>query len=138
MQIKRLLTLARFLETRVKDEVFNINFWTCGTTACAGGWACRIPAFRAAGLRVDTTNGLPAFNDQWGVDALAAFFDVTLVTGYRLFVRTHYRTCYCTTRLQVAKRIRQLVARERKRRLMTAHTHTHKPERSQRNHVLPL
>ena len=62
---QRLQTLANFLRT-VPPERFDLENWrsaphtslpitdedlkTCGTTACAVGWACSMPAFKAEGL----------------------------------------------------------------------------------------
>lgn len=57
---KRLLKLAEFLKT-VPAKRFDYNSWvgedwkgspdlSCGTTACALGWATQVPAFKRAGL----------------------------------------------------------------------------------------
>jgi hypothetical protein len=59
---KRLLKLADFLRT-VPQREFNMCEWysrvkegeVCKTAACAAGWACSIPSFRRAGLRLDMT-----------------------------------------------------------------------------------
>ena len=61
MNTKRLLKLAEFLRT-VPVKRFDYTKWvgkdwkgsqnlSCGTTACALGWAVTIPSFRKAGLR---------------------------------------------------------------------------------------
>lgn len=69
MNIERLTILAKFLET-VQDNKLDLYSWRnntatvinsydvldealihdCNTTACAMGWACVIPEFKAAGL----------------------------------------------------------------------------------------
>lgn len=56
VQAERLLMLASFLE-RLPPERFNFRRWaseedlnSCGTTACALGWATTIPAFKELGL----------------------------------------------------------------------------------------
>jgi hypothetical protein len=53
MHAKRLLKLAALLDTVPRKE-FDLNRWklerSCGTVACACGWAATIPAFRRAGL----------------------------------------------------------------------------------------
>lgn len=60
---RRLLKLAAFLRT-IPRRRFNYNRWvgddwagkpdlSCGTEACALGWAATIPAFRKLGLRLD-------------------------------------------------------------------------------------
>lgn len=63
---RRLLKLADFLE-RLPPERFNYDRWvdidtwkgapdlSCGTTACAFGWATTMPAFRRLGLRLRRT-----------------------------------------------------------------------------------
>lgn len=56
---RRLLALAAFLES-LPPERFDYGTWAddrkkgslCGTTACALGWACSMPAFRRQGLRL--------------------------------------------------------------------------------------
>lgn len=59
---RRLLKLAKFLE-RLPKKRFDFGQWvgddwkgkkdlSCGTTACALGWATAIPSFRKAGLRL--------------------------------------------------------------------------------------
>lgn len=65
---KRLLVLAAFLRT-LKRERFNYSEWvgsdwqgasdlSCGTQACALGWATTIPAFRRLGLRLYRYEGI--------------------------------------------------------------------------------
>jgi hypothetical protein len=60
---RRLLKLAAFLRT-LPAKRFNFGHWvgedwrgdddlSCGTTACALGWATTIPAFRRLGLRME-------------------------------------------------------------------------------------
>lgn len=59
---ERLLRLAEFLET-VPKERFDLSSWvgedwggkqdlSCGTTACAMGWAATMPEFRELGLKI--------------------------------------------------------------------------------------
>lgn len=61
---RRLLVLAEFLE-KLPPERFNFSTWvgddwkgaadlSCGTVACALGWATAIPEFAAAGLHLET------------------------------------------------------------------------------------
>jgi len=60
---KRLLLLAEFLRTKVPEDRFKMHYWvapgwkgsqtlSCGTSACALGWAATVPALRRAGLRL--------------------------------------------------------------------------------------
>lgn len=65
---QRLLSLADFLQKLPKKR-FNYNHWvgedwggkadlSCGTTACALGWATTMPAFRRLGLRLVNNEAL--------------------------------------------------------------------------------
>lgn len=60
--VRRLLVLARFLE-KLPPKRFDFEHWvghgwkgaqdlSCGTTACALGWAATMPYFRRLGLRL--------------------------------------------------------------------------------------
>jgi hypothetical protein len=68
---RRLLTLAALLRTLPRKR-FNFNHWvgldwkgaadlSCGTQACAFGWATTIPSFRRLGLRLVKDQGEPAY-----------------------------------------------------------------------------
>jgi hypothetical protein len=86
---RRLLKLADFLETQVPEDKFNFHEWvdydwqgkpdlSCGTSACALGWATTIPEFRKLGLRlvrsrvtnayVNFKSNHPLFFDDHAVD----------------------------------------------------------------------
>lgn len=89
MRTDRLLTLAAFLDS-LPPERFDFGHWvgdkwegrpdlSCGTTACAAGWATTIPEFREAGLRMRASNwggGFPVFKPYTGFTALGVFFDL--------------------------------------------------------------
>lgn len=54
--------------------------------ACAGGFACRMPAFNAEGLRPDPVfNGVPCYRSEVGGVALMRFFDLNMEQTMRLF-----------------------------------------------------
>lgn len=62
----------------------------CGTTACALGWACSVPSFRRAGLRLKVspivgTRGVPEYAGRTGSDAAMVFFDITETQAEGLF-----------------------------------------------------
>lgn len=74
----RCLTLANFLD-ELPMEKWNFDTWvggqwqgnpdlSCGTTACAFGWAATIPEFQALGLRLQPSNsgvgGFPTVDDD--------------------------------------------------------------------------
>ena len=76
------------------------NFLTCGTTACALGWAATIPALQAAGLRmrrrVDWTWGglaphhLPQYKGSTGTVAAARLFGIDQDAAEYLFAGTEF------------------------------------------------
>jgi hypothetical protein len=128
----RLLKLADFLET-VPRKHFNYNRWvgdgwdgestdlvSCGTTACALGWAATMPAFRRLGLRLyrdpegmdgvclkaagDPYNGSPIY----AADAAEEIFAVQGNEFDYLFTPSEGEED--ATPKQVAKKIRRFVA----------------------------
>ena len=99
---ERLLELAEFLEA-LPPKRFDYNEWagtdwkgaqdlSCGTTACALGWATAIPKFRKLGLVLMryTVEGLPfpldKVTDETGTDAAKRIFALTRQEAEYLFV----------------------------------------------------
>lgn len=121
MNTERLLKLAEKLDT-VPEDRFDLSSWAddrfmpgdCGTTACAVGWACTIPEFNEAGLRLvySPSGPFPQFvtsevNYQW-FTAAEKFFDLNFGEADYLFSSM----CYVgadRTPSGVAGRIRSLV-----------------------------
>ena len=138
---RRLLKLAAFLDS-LDEERFDYRYWigndwkgkpdlSCGTTACAVGWATTIPSFRRAGLRMGddeplllragrlTLSSWPAVCEFFGVREHVAQYlflpssalwttndDVALVNG------EHLRAPAAAARpSDVAEHIRDFVAR---------------------------
>lgn len=117
MNEKRLLKLAAVLKT-VPAKHFDMGHWaggeydeegvqleagkslfgakgqgtpkTCGTTACAMGWACTIPEFKSAGLKMRGFN--PTFRGEHSFRAAAEFFDLTPYEVDYLFGAENERT----------------------------------------------
>jgi hypothetical protein len=100
MNKNRLLTLATFLET-LDPSRFNFGRWvgdgwtgdetlSCGTTACAFGWAATIPEFRSLGLRLchDDVGGHVTYGDDHGLQAARVFFDLMSFEANLLFLPT--------------------------------------------------
>lgn len=103
MNRERLTILAKFLAT-IPDERFDLGTWagndhiawggdkdlSCGTTACAMGWATTIPEFRELGLHLEkpssfVRNGFAQlrFGDEVAFMAAGAFMDLnTRETDY--------------------------------------------------------
>jgi hypothetical protein len=108
MNKERLMLVVKKLE-ELPPERFNFNVWvgtnwegdpdlSCGTTACALGWATTIPELREAGLRLTKaiccTIVCIVFGDQMGVhspndasiSAAKAVFELTNREASFLFV----------------------------------------------------
>lgn len=151
MNIERLTKLAELLDT-VPPDRFNMDYWglaphgdledlniaECGTAACALGWACSIPEFRAAGLRlrkIGTSIRYDHFSPEIKIrseaypalevaheafHAGAKFFDITLEQSEWLFLPREYEPPgydqdedppIIITPADVAARIRALIER---------------------------
>lgn len=122
MKKRRLLALARKLYT-VPAKRFDLSSWvgcdwrgakdlSCGTSACALGWATTIPHFRRLGLRLVPSNiadrvARVTFNDRYNFDAACELFDISRDTAELLFSPSGYLGPAGPVR--VAKRIRKLV-----------------------------
>jgi hypothetical protein len=117
---ERLRILADHLDT-VPPESFGLSDWEsrCGTVACTVGHACRIPAFQAAGLRMEryfnsagVMNAVPEFGDG-NQDAVEVFFGLTEDEVYWLFFSHMYPDGDGTTKEQVSARIREFAGIEK-------------------------
>lgn len=83
---------------------------TCGTTACAGGWATTIPEFQLAGFTLDGS-GNPKFKEHVGMRACKAFFSVP---GFAREVENLFQPNEDdrkNTPAAVARNIRRLIAK---------------------------
>lgn len=146
--MKRLEKLATKLE-KLPPKRFNYNSWvgrnwgkkpdlSCGTTACAMGWATTMPEFRRLGLRMNAA-GTPVFSDQvklddvpdaqvcfgrsdvtyGGVGSAAEIFRISLESAGYLFVPGYQTKLgeapdeYASAKA-VARHIRNFVRRVRK------------------------
>lgn len=123
MNRERLETLADFLDT-VDQTKFNLAVWYvgfvpedftadafsgCGTVACAFGWACTIPEFQAAGLRMNPM-GEPSLDGATGFLAAQRFFEIDGETALHLFASSEYQLRDLRDPTAVADRIRELLA----------------------------
>lgn len=78
---RRLNLLANLLEERVKPERFDLRTWSaeaceegsCGTSACAVGWACSFPEFIEMGLSMSKD-----FDPAYGVFPQGVSSDVAM------------------------------------------------------------
>lgn len=134
---ERLLELADFLQRKVPAKRFDYRHWvgyswkgkqdlSCGTTACALGWAATMPKFRRLGLRLERRGVDPLLQhlvvlkgtDLNGTDAAERIFyldseeaDFLFTPGYDRDPGENQTTSWegrSTPRL-VAKKIRQFV-----------------------------
>lgn len=84
----------KFIRSAVKTITKNekSNPYDCGTSACALGWACAYPEFKAQGLKFK--NGSPSFReasvDSWGwqdgFEVGSKFFGISHTEASHLFV----------------------------------------------------
>lgn len=101
MRADLLIELANYLDT-VPENRFNYATWTsndwnkdphtCGTTACALGWATQIPSFKKLGLRFTpygnvstsmTADGYESAGDP--TEVAAGIFEITIRDAHYLF-----------------------------------------------------
>lgn len=100
---RRLLKLADLLE-KLPQERFDMKYWvgngwkgkpdlSCGTTACALGWATTVPSLRKAGLKLATT---PSHRFSRVCirepNATVDSFDDSLASGAKIFGITLYES----------------------------------------------
>lgn len=127
MHVDRLRRLAFHLRNDVKDEVFNLATWvgnddvpwegkedlSCGTSACAMGWATTIPEFKQLGLHLERLSpsgqGFIVFGEFKHFEAAAKFMDITYKESEYLFDPSKYPEDDYTTRLQVCERIEDFI-----------------------------
>ena len=106
MNKRRLRVLRNFLANKKFTGHFDMTRWagqirnkqpTCGTAACAAGWATTIPSFRKAGLYLTVWG--PAYQDlntrssdgsTNGYNALARFFGISYDDASELFDPSKY------------------------------------------------
>lgn len=121
MNIERLKTLARFLNTRVSDKEFDIRYWIsksdCGTTCCALGWACCIPDFQESGLTLYKVRNydtpIPCYNvgeeKHESFKAAEEFFGLTNKECFYIFDSAQYKNDENVSPKTVSRRIYKLI-----------------------------
>jgi hypothetical protein len=122
---RRLLKLADFLE-KLPRQRFSFHSWvgpewggaqdlSCGTTACALGWACTIPAFQRLGARIEQGEDCVYPDLAWKnrvdtYEVSRGLFGLTFTEHCRLFLPGWARLGENPTPKQVAKRLRDFVS----------------------------
>jgi hypothetical protein len=113
---ERLRLGATILRTRIKDDVFNMDYWwnkrydgdgPCGTIGCAMGHFCNQGEFIAMGLR-SNDKGMPVYENELGIGAAAALFGIHRDFAAYLFLGGMYSDR--PTRLDVAERMERHAA----------------------------
>lgn len=129
----RLKKLADLLRT-VPDERFNYRHWvgknwggkadlSCGTTACALGWATTIPSLRKVGLRLERTTNSYGDVSSWPTvininnrDEIAPFavgaevFYISFEDSEKLFAPDATKDEWDATGSEVADKIENYIA----------------------------
>lgn len=119
---RRLLKLCRRLEEVEREGLpFDMGVWAlgpeCGSTACAFGYACQMPEFIAAGLKLESWfNSSNSRAEQYplydgihiGIDAAQVFFGLHADEAEHLFHIDAYDSITVTP-ADVRKRIVELV-----------------------------
>jgi hypothetical protein len=115
--VERLGDLAKVKGNKIQLKSTDVHkIRTCGFAACAVGWACTIPSFRKAGLRLTATLDnkfmmIPKFDGQTGFEAVEEFFGITGNTASYLFESDAYGQSGKPRPKTVANRIRKVVRR---------------------------
>jgi len=121
MHRDRVERLIRFLE-ELDNEDFFLGTWVgevenglpkCGTVACALGWACSIPEFRALGLHFEylAWEWVPYFDNDVCYMAAAKFFDIAINDAHIIFSPVHYSSRY-VPKYEVIERLQRLLEKE--------------------------
>lgn len=131
MNKRRLLALAKFLETKVPRKRFNYSDWvgtnwkgkqdlSCGTTGCALGWAATMPLFRRLGMELRKKDGgggyvalkgAKEYGSEASHDAAIAVFSISTDESEYLFAPFCSGLPTTATPKRVARHIRQFVER---------------------------
>lgn len=93
---RRIRKLADFLAKEVDSSDFYMGSFaqilengkpSCGTSACAAGWAASIPSFRKQGYKLAWYDGnaLPSYKGIADTEALTNFFHVSEAEAMELF-----------------------------------------------------
>jgi hypothetical protein len=101
--------MVTMLRNLPEENQFNLESWSCGTSACAVGWACVNPVFIEQGLTRRHT-GAPEFKGYTSWDAVEAFFEINATQSEHLFDYETYPKFCGTGPNEVADRIEAFIA----------------------------
>lgn len=107
-QVERLSHVIRILENLPSGKRFSLATWmTCGTQACAVGWAATDPWFKRRGFTLDSH--IPKYKDDLGWNAVNSFFHLSDDDAYYLFNMEAYHYTLVRSRHHVICRIRKFI-----------------------------
>lgn len=95
MNSARLMYLAEKILPAVPRGQLKMETWTCGTAACAVGWAAQDPHFNELGLKLVLNSHsrviqVPMYKIYHSWVAVAEFFDISEPQAMFLFSRFSY------------------------------------------------
>jgi hypothetical protein len=106
--------LVKISKKPPRGRKFDLTLWrnACGTSACAIGEACYIPALRARGLKFNRYEWRPQYLCLLGLSAAAEFFGLTPSESAYLFMPISYLVNDWHSPLAVAARITAMLEGE--------------------------
>lgn len=115
MHLDRIQWLIEAIKSAPTDD-FNMQYWECGTSHCAGGWLCLDPRAQQLGLHLDNPNRIfcdvyPCYQDFVGLRALAVFLDISIPSSYYIFDPYHYYKNKPIKKTTVLCHINQVIAK---------------------------
>ncbi len=111
--IERLEQVVRVLEELPREKKFDLRmFMTCGTTACACGWAGTDPWFRRRGFKTEKRQyGYNVLYREFdGMGAVRKFFGLDLGTSHHLFL---YESGKDGSKRAVIRRLKAFIKRQK-------------------------
>lgn len=107
---EKLTLLADHLEA-IPAKAIRLEYWKCGTVACAVGHACQIPEFQKMGLEIEPSFHFPPlYNERTGWSAVRAFFEIDNYEADFLFSIFDYNLSQLKNpKRHVIKRLRKFV-----------------------------
>jgi hypothetical protein len=101
--MNRLRTLYSVIAGVPEGRIDLYHWHSCGTAACAVGWACEYPPFQEEGFAFKTPThrsetGSPAYGDRLGWGAVSSFFGMSSEKASMVFMSTRSQDTYAVFR----------------------------------------
>ena len=109
-RLEHLITVLQ----RVPDSQFDLGVWSCGTSACAAGWAGKDEIFIAQGFQTHHAANDVCYVDpltkllNLGLLACCEFFHLSHTEAKFLFLTTYYGQGHITTN-EVIRHVQRLL-----------------------------